>query len=471
MVRVTALVVLALTAGSSPAFAAELFDGSRLSLFWIVPFAGILLSIAIFPLAAPKFWHHHYGKVSLFWALAFVLPFAVVYGPATAGAEVVHTALLEYIPFIILLFALFTVAGGILITGNLHGSPGVNTAILGIGTFIASWVGTTGASMVLIRPLLRANDNRRYNVHTVVFFIFLVSNIGGSLTPLGDPPLFLGFLKGVDFFWTTTNLLAKTLLVAGILLVVFYFLDCWFYAREENLPHPKDPTPDTDRVGIRGKQNFPLLIAIIGAILLSAYWKPGVEFNIYGTPVPLQSIVRDVLLLVIAGVSLKITPEYIHKRNGFDWHPIVEVAKLFAGIFATIIPAIAILRAGSDGALAPLVALVTDDAGQPSNVWYFWLTGILSSFLDNAPTYLVFFNLAGGDPQELMGPMAATLAAISAGAVFMGANSYIGNAPNFMVLSIAKHAGVKMPSFFGYMGWAAVFLLPCFALVTLLFFL
>lgn len=470
MVRIAVLIVFALIAGSSPAFAAEPFDGAGLSLIWIAPFAGILLSIAILPLAAAQFWHHHFGKVSLFWALAFVVPFAMIYGPATAGAEVVHTALLEYIPFIILLFALFTVAGGILVTGNLHGSPGVNTAMLGIGTFMASWVGTTGASMVLIRPLLRANDNRRYNVHTVVFFIFLVSNIGGSLTPLGDPPLFLGFLKGVDFFWTTTNLLAKTLLLAGILLVVFYFLDRWFYAREENLPHPKDPTPDTERLGILGKQNFPLLLAIIGAILVSAYWNPGVTFNIYGTEVALQSIVRDISLLAIAGISLKITPEYIHERNGFDWHPIVEVAKLFAGIFVTIIPAIAILRAGSNGALAPLVDLVTDDAGQPVDVWYFWLTGILSSFLDNAPTYLVFFNLAGGDAQTLMGPLASTLAAISAGAVFMGANSYIGNAPNFMVLSIAKHAGVKMPSFFGYMVWAAIFLLPCFALVTLIFF-
>jgi Na+/H+ antiporter NhaD/arsenite permease-like protein len=471
MVRIATLVILAVIAGGDPAFAAEPFDGSRLSLIWVVPFAGILLSIAILPLAAAKFWHHHFGKVSLFWALAFALPFAAVYGPSTAGAEVVHTALLEYIPFIILLFALFTVAGGILVTGNLHGSPGVNTAILGIGTLIASWVGTTGASMVLIRPLLRANDDRRYNVHTVVFFIFLVSNIGGSLTPLGDPPLFLGFLKGVDFFWTTTNLLAKTIVISGILLVVFYFLDRWFYAKEENLPHKNDPTPDTESIGMRGTQNLPLLLAIIGAILLSAYWRPGIEFNVYGTPVPLQSIVRDVLLVVIAVISLKITPEYIHERNGFDWGPIAEVAKLFAGIFVTIIPAIAILRAGSNGAMAPLVALVTDDAGQANNVWYFWLTGILSSFLDNAPTYLVFFNLAGGDPQQLMGPMATTLAAISAGAVFMGANSYIGNAPNFMVLSIAKQAGVKMPSFFGYMAWAAIFLLPCFALVTLLFFL
>jgi Na+/H+ antiporter NhaD/arsenite permease-like protein len=470
MLRAVALGVVASIIACEPAFAAEGFDGRGLSLLWVVPFVGILLSIAIFPLAAPHFWHDHFGKVALFWALAFLAPFALVYGPAAAGGEIVHTALLEYIPFIILLFVLFTVAGGILVTGNLHGSPGVNTTILGIGTVIASWVGTTGASMVLIRPLLRANDDRRYNVHTVVFFIFLVSNIGGSLTPLGDPPLFLGFLKGVDFFWTTTHLIGETILVAGILLVAFYFLDRWYYSKEENLPHPKDPTPDT-RLGLRGTQNIPLLLCIIAAILLSAYWRPGISFNVFGTVVELQSIVRDLILVGIAFVSIRITPEEIHEKNGFDWHPIIEVAKLFAGIFVTIIPAIAILRAGREGALAPLVGLVTDDAGQPVNAWYFWLTGTLSSFLDNAPTYLVFFNLAGGDAQTLMGPLAGTLAAISAGAVFMGANSYIGNAPNFMVLAIARQAGVNMPSFFGYMAWAAVFLLPCFALVTLLFFL
>jgi len=471
MLRAAALGILALLASADPAFAAEPFNGSELSLFWVIPFAGILLSIAILPLAAPRFWHHHFGKVSLFWALAFIVPFAILHGSDTAGAEVVHTALLEYIPFIILLFALFTVAGGILVTGNLHGSPGVNTAILGIGTAIASIIGTTGASMVLIRPLLRANDDRRFNVHVVVFFIFLVSNIGGSLSPLGDPPLFLGFLKGVDFFWTTTHLFAKTVLVASLLLIVFYFLDRRFYAKEEGLPHKKDPTPDTESIGLRGKQNIPLIFCIIGAILMSAYWKPGIAFNVFGTHVELQSIVRDLILLAVAGVSMWITPKYIHERNGFDWGPIAEVAKLFAGIFITIIPAIAILRAGEDGALASLVSLVTDEAGQPNNIWYFWLTGALSSFLDNAPTYLVFFNLAGGDAETLMGPMASTLAAISAGAVFMGANSYIGNAPNFMVLAIAQHRGVKMPSFFGYIGWAAVFLLPCFALVTVLFFL
>lgn len=457
----------------TPAFAAEGagLDGASLSLLWGLPFAGILLSIAIMPLAAGHFWHHHYGKVALFWALAFLVPFTLLKGGDLAIYEVGHAALLEYIPFIILLFALFTISGGILLTGNLHGSPGVNTAILAIGTALASLIGTTGASMVLIRPLLRANDSRRYNVHTVVFFIFLVSNIGGSLTPLGDPPLFLGFLKGVDFFWTTEHLLHDTGVLVAILLPVFYLLDRYFYAREDDLPRLKDPTPDTETIGLRGLQNLPLLAGVIGAILLSALWKPGISFDVLGTHVELPSIAREVILIALALISLAITPAYIRERNGFDWEPIREVAKLFAAIFLTIIPVIAILKAGSAGPMAGLVDLVTNDEGGPVNAWYFWLTGALSSFLDNAPTYLVFFNLAGGDAEHLMNEYRVTLEAISAGAVFMGAMTYIGNAPNFMVLAIAKSRGVAMPSFFGYMAWSATFLLPCFALLTWLYFL
>ncbi|HSI40289.1 MAG TPA: sodium:proton antiporter [Xanthobacteraceae bacterium] len=465
--------ILALLAGSAaPALAAEgaaVLNGATLSVLWGAPFAGMLLSIALFPLLAGPFWHHHYGKVALFWALAFLLPFTAVHGAGLAVHEVAHAALLEYIPFIILLFTLFTISGGILVKGNLHGSPLTNTALLAIGTALASLIGTTGASMVLIRPLLRANDDRRHRVHTVVFFIFLVSNIGGSLTPLGDPPLFLGFLKGVSFFWTTTHLLHDTGVLVVLLLVVFYLMDRYLYAREG--ARRPDPTPDTESMGLRGTPNIALLAGVIAAILLSALWKPGVAFNVLGTNVELPSLARDLILLALAGVSLAITPRFIRERNGFDWEPIAEVAKLFAAIFLTIIPVIAILRAGTEGAFSGLVDLVTDADGQPVNVWYFWLTGALSAFLDNAPTYLVFFNLAGGDAQTLMGPLAVTLEAISAGAVFMGALTYIGNAPNFMVLSIARGRGVDMPSFFGYMAWSVTVLLPCFALLTWLYFL
>ena len=452
-----------------PASAADI-NGGALGLGWVTPFVGILLSIALLPLLAPKVWHHHYGKISLAWSLAFALPFALTHGWSTTGYALVHTGLSEYFPFIILLLALFTVCGGIQITGNLHGSPGLNTGLLAIGTGIASWTGTTGAAMLLIRPVLRANDSRRYNAHIVIFFIFLVANVGGALTPLGDPPLFLGFLKGVDFFWPAVHLLAPMLFLAVALLVIFYFLDRYYYAKETHLRHPRDPTPDTRRVGIKGKRNLLLLAGIVGAVLLSGLWKPGVALDVWGTPVHLQNLLRDLLLLAITALSYFGTPAAVHHANRFGWGPIAEVAKLFAGIFITIIPAIAMLRAGSAGAFAPLVEMVTTGDGKPIDTAYFWLTGVLSSFLDNAPTYLVFFNLAGGDAQQLMGPMASTLVAISAGAVFMGANTYIGNAPNFMVKAIAEEQKVRMPSFLGYMAWSITVLIPLFLLTTWIFF-
>ncbi len=468
--RALALTAIALvTAGTSAAAEGAHIDGASLGAYWAIPFAGLLLSIAIMPLAAPDIWHHHYGKISAAWALAFIVPCLITSGFSVTLYELMHTILLEYIPFLILLFALFTVAGGVLIKGNLHGSPALNTSILGIGTLIASVTGTTGAAMLLIRPIIRANDNRRHNAHVIVFFIFLVANIGGSLTPLGDPPLFLGFLKGVSFFWPTTHLFLPMLLVAVILLAVFYMLDWYLFHIDEDYPPKPDPTPDS-RLRIVGWINVALLGAIVVAVLMSGVWKPGISWTVNHIEIELQNVVRDILLLVIAWISWKITRSDIREGNGFTWGPIIEVAKLFAGIFITIIPAIAILKAGMNGSLSSVVSLVTDSQGQPINAMYFWLAGILSSFLDNAPTYLVFFNMAGGDAQQLMGPMAMTLMAISAGAVFMGANTYIGNAPNFMVKAIAEERGVKMPSFFGYMAWSIAFLIPCFLLVTWVFF-
>jgi Na+/H+ antiporter NhaD/arsenite permease-like protein len=443
-------------------------DGAELGLLWVVPFAGILLSIALFPLLAPNIWHHHFGKISAFWALSFLVPFALEFGFDLALYEVLHTVLLEYIPFIVLLLALFTVAGGVRMTGSLPGTPAVNTGLLLLGTVIASWMGTTGAAMLLIRPLLKANEARRHKVHVVVFFIFLVANIGGSLTPLGDPPLFLGFLKGVDFFWPTTHLLLPMLLIAGILLVVFFALDSYFYQREP--ARATGPASSGEPIGIEGGINILLLGGVVGAVLLSGVWKPGISIDIYHVPVEIQNIAREVLLIGVAFLSLALTSKESRRLNAFSWFPIVEVAKLFAGIFLTIIPAIAILKAGTDGALSAVVSAVNQD-GQPLDYMYFWATGILSSFLDNAPTYLVFFNTAGGDAQHLMHDIPNTLLAISAGAVFMGANTYIGNAPNFMVKAIAEERGIQMPSFFGYMAWSGIFLIPMFLLTTLVFFL
>ena len=440
--------------------------GKHLGVLWVVPFACMLLSIAVMPLAVPHFWHHHYGKVAAFWSVAFLVPFALFHGFELALYSVVHTIALEYVSFLILLFSLFTIAGGVCLRGSLVGKPQVNTVILLIGTLLASWMGTTGAAMLLIRPLMRAISHRKYKVHTIVFFIFLVANIGGSLTPLGDPPLFLGFLKGVSFFWTTQHLFLPFAVMSAILLSLYFVIDTVLFNKEGR---PESPDAGQDgKLRLEGTINLLLLAGVVGGVLMSGMWKPEGGVVVYHVHMELQNIARDILLLVLAFVSLKTTAAEIRRRNEFNWEPIVEVAKLFAGIFLTMIPAIAILRAGMDGALSSLIALVSVD-GVANNAMYFWLTGALSSFLDNAPTYLVFFNTAGGDAHFLMEHV-HTLMAISAGAVFMGANTYIGNAPNFMVRSIAESSGIKMPSFFGYMAWSVGILIPCFVLMTVLFF-
>ncbi|MGD9805626.1 MAG: sodium:proton antiporter [Hyphomicrobiaceae bacterium] len=455
---------------ADPVLAAEGLDGSKMSLLWALPFVGILLSIATGPLLFPHLWEHHYGKFAAFWTACVIVPLYAYAEPSAATQAVLHTALLEYMPFILLLLALFTVAGGVFLEGNLRGTPAANLLLLLSGTILASVVGTTGASMIFIRPLIRANDDRMYRTHTVIFFIFLVGNIGGSLTPLGDPPLFVGFLKGIDFFWTTTHLIYEMLLVAGIVLLVFFALDWYLHRREERMHHPLDPTPDSP-LKLHGTVNFALVGVIIAAILMSAYWKPGIFFEIFNVKLELQNLLRDAIFVVVAFASLWLTRPEHRKANGFTWGPIEEVAILFACIFACIIPVIAMLQAGANGPFAPLLSLVTNSDGSPNDAAFFWLAGGLSSFLDNAPTYLVFFELAGGNPQVLMTTMASTLVAISAGAVFMGANTYIGNAPNFMVYAIAREMGVKMPSFFGYMLWSGSILIPIFLLCTWLFFL
>jgi Na+/H+ antiporter NhaD/arsenite permease-like protein len=452
-----------------PAFAADGVNGAAMSLLWALPFVGLLLSIATGPLLYPHLWEHHYVKFVLFWAACVVVPLFAFAGAAATAQALLHTLLLEYMPFILLLIALFTTAGGIFVEGNLRGTPAANALLLLTGTVLASFVGTTGASMVMIRPLIRANDDRVHRVHTVIFFIFLVSNIGGSLTPLGDPPLFVGFLKGVDFFWTTKHLFHETAFVAGLVLAAFFVLDWHLHRREERGEHPLDPTPDSP-LRLHGLVNFALIGVIVAAILMSAYWKPGVTLHVYGVGLELQDLLRDAIFVAVTIASMKLTRISVRTQNQFSWGPMQEVGYLFVGIFVCLVPVIAILHAGKEGALAPLLTLVTRPDGTPVDAAYFWLTGGLSSFLDNAPTYLVFFALAGGDPETLMTTMATTLAAISTGAVFMGANSYIGNAPNFMVYAIARDLGVKMPSFFGYMLWSGAVLIPIFLLTTFIFF-
>jgi Na+/H+ antiporter NhaD/arsenite permease-like protein len=430
----------------------------------LLPFAGILLSLALLPSAAPRFWHRHYPKVAAAWGLAFALPFVLRSGGAAVHA-LLDVLLLEYLPFVVLLWGLFTVTGGIEVTGTLPGTPRSNLLLLLTGTALASLIGTTGASMLLIRPLLRANAGRKRRAHVVVFFIFLVSNAGGSLTPLGDPPLFLGFLQGVPFFWTLT-LLPHALLVIVLLAGAAYLVDMVEWRRER----PASAAATSGKLGLVGSVNLWLLGGIVFGVWLSGVWRPG-EADLLGVHVPIAGLVREGIILTMGLASLSVTPAGLRQRIGFGWEPMREVAILFAAIFVTMIPALLLLRAGEDGPVGWLIrALRTPEQ-------FYWATGLLSSVLDNAPTYLTLLNTALGRFYPgigtadalplLLAERAEYLRAISAGAVFMGALTYIGNAPNFMVRAIAEEAGVAMPSFFGYvLRWALPFLVPVLALLA-----
>jgi Na+/H+ antiporter NhaD/arsenite permease-like protein len=406
------------------------------AVWWTAPFVAMLLCIAVLPLAAPHFWESNLRKLGLSALLG--LPLLILYA-VSHPAALVRTAE-EYFSFIVLLASLFVVSGGILITGDIEATPRVNTAFLATGAALASVVGTTGASVVLIRPLLSTNQERRHVVHTVVFFIFMVSNTGGCLTPLGDPPLFLGYLRGVPFTWTL-RLWPHWLLVNGLLLLIYYLWDRRAYAREPG------PAVARDLAQIRplrmsGLGNVGLLVLVVASVAI------------------LASPAREIAMIVISAISLTTTARTVHESNRFTFHPIAEVAALFAGIFLTMIPALEILHARG-------ASLAVTTPRQ-----FFWATGVLSSFLDNAPTYLTFLAVAQslGLRDDVVGVTHEVLAAISAGAVFMGANTYIGNGPNFMVRAIAEERGVRMPSFGGYMLYSGAVLIPCFVLVTVVFF-
>lgn len=447
------------------------FEGQDLSILWGIPFVGILLSIALIPLLLLRFWYCHYGKIIICWTLLFLLFTLYSFGLQTTINLTVHAIIVEYIPFILLLLALFTVSGGILIKSNVLSTPKLNVGLLAIGTLLASIMGTTGAAMLMIRPVIRANRNRKYAVHTIIFFIFLVANIGGGLTPLGDPPLFIGFLKGVNFWWTVKHMLLPVLFSSILLLAIYYKIDCHYFRAQYGNTLTLTSTAKANYIKIYGVSNIFLLAIIIACVLMSGIWHSSVNFTVLGTHIALQNLIRDIIFIMITLFSMLITPKQVRAGNEFNWEPIIEVAKLFIGIFITIVPVLAILRTGSHGALAPIVSLVKNEHGQPINSMYFWLSGLLSGFLDNAPTYLVFFNLASGDATILMNILEKTLLAISMGSVFMGALSYVGNAPNLMVKSIAIQNKINMPSFFSYMKWSVCILIPVFIIDNLVFFL
>ncbi len=406
------------------------------ALGWALPFVGLLLSIAILPLAAPRLWEWNLRKLGI--SAVMAAPVLALYA-RESPASLLHAAQ-DYVSFIVLLGGLFVISGGILMEGNLEATPLTNCAILGAGALLASFVGTTGASMLLIRPLLQTNRERRRVAHTVVFFIFLVSNIGGCLTPLGDPPLFLGYLLGVPFTWTF-RLVVPWLFTTALVLGVYFVWDRREHAREARADRRRD-FYEVRRIRVAGKPNALLLAGVLAAVaFLHAPW-------------------REVAIVALAVVSYVRTDPELHKANRFTFHPILEVAALFAGIFATMLPALDILQARGAG------------LGVREPWQFFWATGALSSFLDNAPTYLTFLALAQSLhlPADVVGVPNALLTAISLGAVFMGANTYIGNGPNFMVRAIAEERGVRMPSFGGYMLYSGAVLVPVFVVVTLVFF-
>jgi len=444
--------------------------GEILSLYSAIPFVGILLSIALLPLFAPEFWHHHFAKVSAFWALFIAIPLLISHR-GVALHSFLHVLIADYVPFIILLWGLFTISGGILLRGTLRGTPMVNTSIIMIGTILASWMGTTGAAMLLIRPFLRANSHRKNRAFMVVFFIFLVANIGGALTPVGDPPLFLGFLHGVPFFWTF-HILPHMLLAVSLLVGIYFVIDSYYYRRETQ-GYQMDEA-EKEPLSLAGGYNLIFLAGVVGSVIVSGLVDWG-EINTLGVVRTLQEWARDGFIILMGILSLVCTASQIREDNAFTWFPIKEVAYLFVGIFITMTPCLLLLLAGSKGALG----FITGTVREPFH--YFWITGVLSSFLDNAPTYLTFFtsilgNFYPGTPEpiavsRLISENPTYLMAVSAGAVFFGANTYIGNAPNFMVRSIAEEAGTPMPSFFGYMvKYSIVFLVPVFIIATIVFF-
>jgi Na+/H+ antiporter NhaD/arsenite permease-like protein len=409
---------------------------SSLPVYAVLPFVAMLLAIAVLPLWTPHWWERNRNKLLLSAALGIpVLALYLVRRPSA----LLHMGQ-DYASFIVLLAGLFVISGGVLLRGDLVATPAVNSGFLAVGALLASIVGTTGASMLLIRALLQTNRERRHTVHTVVFFIFLVSNVGGMLTPLGDPPLFLGYLEGVPFTWTL-RLWPHWLLLVTALLGVYFVWDSMAYTRE-TLGAIRRDRLETEPLRVRGALNALWLVGVVVAVGL------------------LRAPLREIAIVALAGLSLWRTPAAVRRANGFTAGPMVEVAVLFLGIFLTMIPALELLRARGS------------ELGVREPWQFFWATGALSSFLDNAPTYMAFLALAQGLglAREVVGVPESLLAAISVGAVTMGANTYIGNAPNFMVKAIAEEAGVKMPSFLGYMLYSGAVLIPLFVLMTFVLF-
>jgi Na+/H+ antiporter NhaD/arsenite permease-like protein len=435
-----------------------------------LPFVGLLLSIALLPLLFPALWHKIENFTLVFWASMGLAALISLFNIFQASHLVMETLWKDYVPFLVIIFALFKISGGIHVNFKGAGTPLNNAFIMTTAAFFSSFIGTTGASMLFIRPLLRLNKQRKQKVHLVIFFIVLVSNISGCLTPLGDPPLFLGYLEGVPFFWPLINLWAPFLFMLISLITLFLVIDFYFYKSEnkkENQFVSKEHSYKEHSHGafsIHGKRNIFILIAVVLTVILMQHM-PEIEIGkILGVEILSNELFYLIFISGLGLVSHSITKPHSDHLNPIHLGPVFEVARVFLAIFITLIPVNHMLALGVKGPFAPLLTFLSQE--QPPTKLYFWLTGLFSSFLDNAPTYLVFFELAGGSVNELITVKAPILKAISLGAVFMGALTYIGNAPNFMVLSIAREHSIKMPSFFHYLGIVSIFLFPLFLILS-----
>jgi Na+/H+ antiporter NhaD/arsenite permease-like protein len=450
-------------------------SSSTVPIWLCIPFAGLLLCVAVMPLVKGEWWEKHQPMVVLMWIILVIIPFALVYGAGETLETVLECVINDYLTFIILLFGLFCVSGNITLEGDFAGSPRVNVCFLALGTLLASCIGTTGASMLMVRPIIKMNSWRDKKAHIMIFFIFMVSNMGGCLTPIGDPPLLMGFMRGVPFFWSL-HLFPVLLFNMVILLFIFYHLDMRAYKNDIAYGRKPDISKPGTVFRIDGLHNVIFLVMIVAAVILSGVL-PGLSafqdaagnvrgIHIFGeVSLSFPAIIEIVMILAAAFLSFKTTNKEIRLRNHFTWGAIQEVAVLFIGIFITMQPALMLLKS------------VGPNLGLEQPYQLFWATGALSSFLDNTPTYLVFLTTAGtlgftnGIVTSLGTIPVKLLMAISCGAVFMGANTYIGNAPNFMVKALSDENGIRMPSFFGYMAWSICCLIPVFIIDMLVFFL
>lgn len=435
------------------------------SIYEAIPFLCIILSISFWPLINGDFWHKNSRKILFSWVIMYVLMQVFCSGITVACFSVCESLVKHYIPFILLIASLFIVTGGIYVDFPKirHGAL-TNSVFLFLGSVLAGWIGTTGAASLLIRPMLRLNEHRKYRTHVIMFFILLIANVGGVASPIGDPPLYIGYLEGMDFFWPIKNLWHYLLLILVSLCLVFFVVDKYLWRKEDATREGELRHGPGSVITLHGKRNIVLLFSILASLV---FCKVNENFEIFGMSLNKGALVRDFILLLICFLGGKFYSKVAHQKNEFSYAPLIEVVEIFLAIFITVAPLLDMLELGFDGPFSPIFQFIAPN-GEMSTLKAFFGCGLLSSLLDNSPTFLIFFYMAGGDAIKLMGESSHILKAIVMSSVFMGGLTYIGNAPNFVVKSIAVSNGVCMPGFLKYILISGCILLPVFIVISLL---